>query len=58
MLLEMGLDKMRKDYINYLIGNTHTHTHCSVIQRSVGSNPEYLIGCGCSVKSETVYYSP
>lgn len=21
MLLEMGLDKMRKDYINYLIGN-------------------------------------
>uniref|UniRef100_A0A3P8X9T2 Protein zwilch n=1 Tax=Esox lucius TaxID=8010 RepID=A0A3P8X9T2_ESOLU len=24
MLLEMGLDKMRKDYINYLIGNTST----------------------------------
>uniref|UniRef100_A0A3B4A4M2 Protein zwilch n=1 Tax=Periophthalmus magnuspinnatus TaxID=409849 RepID=A0A3B4A4M2_9GOBI len=26
MLLEMGLDKMRKDYINYLIGKTTTST--------------------------------
>lgn len=30
MLLEMGLDKMRKDYINYLIGNLRCHciSHC------------------------------
>lgn len=25
MLLEMGLDKMRKDYINYLIGTKSLH---------------------------------
>lgn len=31
MLLEMGLDKMRKDYINFLIGNLTLECLCKII---------------------------